>query len=110
MNDTSAPVRRSSGVTPRAKLVRMLRSTLLRFPLAKLSRTRDGFGASLGENRYLFIRSSGDWTNEDLRDLLALFATWLVADPEYLRGGGSTLSGVFAEDLTQYAQSSTRRV
>lgn len=81
-NGTSAQEPKSSDVTPRAKLARMLRSTSQRFPESRLLLMRDGFGAWLGEGRYLKVRCSGEWSAADLRDFLALFATWLVADPD----------------------------
>ncbi len=106
MTDTSKQAPRSSESTPTVKLSRMLQSTLRRFPKAKLARTREGFGVSLDGGRWLHIRFSGDWTSEDLRDCLALFATWLVADPERLVGVVPDRSGVSVEVQTQYEPSS----
>lgn len=82
MNGTSAQEHRSKDAIRRARLARMLRSTSQKYPQGRLLLMRDGFGASLGDGRYLKVRCSGEWTARDLRDFLALFATWLVADPE----------------------------
>jgi len=84
MSDTSARVHKSSGLTPRVKLCRMLESTLRKWPKAKLLHGRAGFGASLDATTSIWIRSAGPLSAEDTRDLLALFATWLVVDPERL--------------------------
>lgn len=80
--------RKSSAATPRAKLARMLRSTLQRYPQARLLRKRGAFGASLGEGRYLQVSFSGELSAADLRDLLVLFATWLAADPDRILPNG----------------------
>lgn len=63
------------------RLLRMLRSTLRRYPNGKLMHRRDGFGVSLGENRFLLVARKGDLTAQDISDLLALFVVWLRADP-----------------------------
>lgn len=93
MSVTTEQEPKSSAATPVVKLSRMLRSTLRRYPQAKLLRTLDGFGVWLGEGHSLRVRLSGSWTDADIRDCLALFATWLVADGEYLRSGGTALAG-----------------
>lgn len=98
MNDISAQEPKSSVAAPHEKLLRMLRSTLRKYPRARLMRTQEGFGVSLGEGTFLWITSRGHLSPEDMRDLLALFATWLVVDPNYLRAGGSMLSGYFVSD------------
>src|SRR3954452_22867711 len=98
MSAISAPEHKSSAASPVAKLSRMLRSMLRRYPQGRLQRTLDGFGVSLGENHSLRVRLTGTWSDADIRDCLVLFATWLVADAEYLRSGGSTLAGYFAEE------------
>ena len=84
MSDTGAQERMSSALSPHAKLVRMLRNTLQSYPLARLHRGRDAGGVSVGEDTWIRIRWSGRLTDRELRDLLALFATWLVVDPEAL--------------------------
>lgn len=109
MPDTSGQELKLSDAIQAAKLLRMLRSTLRRYPQGRLARHLDGFGASLGGGRWLRVRSSGDLSAEDLRDLLVLFATWLAVDGEYLLGGGQRLSGVFAEVQQQYGPSSTQQ-
>jgi hypothetical protein len=91
--DTSALGRKSSGATPLKKLARMLQSMSRRWPKAYLVGTTGGFGVRLGDGTYLHIVTSGDWTSEDMRDFLALFATWLVADPEGLRRADTPLDG-----------------
>lgn len=82
------------------KLIRMLRSTLRRWQTPKLETRRDGFGVFMGGSTFLSVSYSSDLTDMEKRDLLALFATWLVADPETLlpwtiRQGG--LSSTAAE-------------
>jgi len=52
------------------------------------------FGASLDEGTYIRVSYSGRLTVEDMRDCLALFATWLVADPSRLLAPGTALDGV----------------
>jgi hypothetical protein len=101
MSDTSELEPKSKESIQLAKLWRMLRSMLRRYPRAKLQRTLDGFGVSLDEGHSLRLRHTGTWSDAELRDFLVLFATWLVADAEYLRGGGTTLAGYFAEETEQ---------
>jgi len=91
---TSAREHRSNDVTLVAKLCRMLRSTLRRYPQARLLNTQDAFGVWLDERMYLQVSYSGHWTAEDMRDCLALFATWLIADPSRILSGGTRLDGV----------------
>jgi hypothetical protein len=67
-----------------AKLCRMLRNTLLKWPMAQVKATAADFGVLLDEHTYLLIRTSGKLTTLEKRDLLALFATWLVVKPEAL--------------------------
>lgn len=93
-------------MTPLAKLLRMLRSMLRRWPRATLERTRDGFGVSLDGQTHMLISYSGPWTDADMRDCLVLFATWLVADGVYLRAGGIPLVGVLRMAEAESAQSS----
>lgn len=96
MTDTSAPVPKSSGASPLVKLSRMLRNTLRRWSRATLITTLDGFGVSLDAQTYVKVSVSGPLSDADLRDLLALFAVWLVADPSRLRNGGTPLAGFIA--------------
>jgi len=63
----------------------MLRNTLRNYPTTKLVKLKGGFGVSLAENTYLYVSFSGNLTDTEKRDLLALFATWLVADPDGLQ-------------------------
>lgn len=104
MNDTTEPVHKSNGADPVAKLSRMLRSMSRRFPRTFLLTTWEGFGVRLDDGRYLHIVRSGKWTPEDMRDFLALFATWLVADPDRVLGGEQPLAGVSATVLEQSRQ------
>jgi hypothetical protein len=67
-----------------AKLCRMLRNTLLKWPMAQVKATAADFGVLLDEHTYLLIRTNGKLTALEKRDLLALFATWLVVNPEAL--------------------------
>lgn len=92
--DISAQVLRSSAASPHEKLCRMLRSTLRRFPRAHLLNTQAAFGVALDETRYMQVSYSGHWSAEDMRDCLALFATWCVADPGRIMSGGTPLVGV----------------
>jgi hypothetical protein len=63
------------------KLSRMLRSMSRRYPRSFLRRTTAGFGVSLGDYGSLDIVVNGNLSAEDMRDCLALFATWLAVDP-----------------------------
>jgi hypothetical protein len=94
MSDTNGLVRKSNGATPLVKLARMLQSMSRRFPRTCLIGTRDDFGVLLDDDRSLRIVCNGRWTDEDIRDWLALFATWLVADAATIRSGGIPLDGV----------------
>lgn len=93
MNDTSAQVRRSPRATPLNKLCRMLQNTLRSYPRARLLHGRGGFGGSLDANTCIYIRYVGNWSPEDLRDCLALFATWLAVDPDRLIDQVDDVSG-----------------
>lgn len=81
------------------KLIRMLQSTLRRWRTPKLETRREGFGVFMEGGTYLSVSFSSDLTSEEKRDLLALFVTWLVADPDTLlpwtirRGGSSSMDG-----------------
>jgi len=109
MSDTSARVPTSSAAARKNKLCRMLRNTLRNYPRAKLLHGRGGFGASLDAQKSIYIRFVGQLTNEDLRDLLALFATWLVVDPDRLRSEGfGEMAGVSRMDDEQSFLSSGR--
>lgn len=101
MNDTSEQERKSNGATPLRKLARMLQSMSRKYPRAFLVGTVGGFGVRLGDGRYLHIVSNGEWTAEDMRDFLALFATWLVADPEGLRRADTPLGGLSSRGRAQ---------
>jgi hypothetical protein len=96
MNGTSVRVRRSSDAQRLEKLCRMLRNTLRNYPRAKLLHGKDGFGALLGDGISLYVRWSGHLAPADVRDLLALFVTWLAVDPQRLvdpeseAGGGAS--------------------
>jgi hypothetical protein len=106
MTDIYQLAPKSSGATPVAKLCRMLRSMLRSWPRAHLSRTAGGFGVSLDEQTYMRVSYSGRWTDMDMRDCLALFATWLVAEPGYLVARGEPLAGVLQTVERESAQSS----
>jgi hypothetical protein len=84
--DTYEQEHKSLASFRRKKLVRMLRSMWQRYPLMYQLSTQDGFGVSLGEDAFIRVLFSGRWTDEELRDCLALFVTWLSVDPEGLRG------------------------
>lgn len=93
MSDTCGLGPRSRSATPLNKLCRMLRNTLRSYPKAKLLHGRGGFGASLDASSMIYIRYNGRWTAEDLRDCLALFATWLVVDPSRIMDADDEISG-----------------
>lgn len=109
MSATDVQVLRSSGATPLAKLIRMLQSMLRRYPRARLMTTRDGFGVALDEQTSMTLSFSGHWTEADMRDCLALFATWCVADGARLLSGGQGLAGVLQTVGQESAQSNTQR-
>lgn len=97
MNDTSASERMSSAANRVEKLCRMLRNILQSYPNARLLRGRGAFGAVLGDGTSIWIRYSGGLNARDMRDLLALFATWCVVDPgRLLYGEDGTSDGVSA--------------
>lgn len=83
------------------KLSRMLRSMSRRWPNTRLLVTLGDFGVQLDDGRYLHIVRSGNWTAADMRDLLVLFATWLVVEPEKLMRDGELLSGVSVAESAQ---------
>lgn len=99
--DTSELAPKSNGATPLKKLVRMLQSTSRKYPKAYLVGTAGGFGVRLGDGSYLHVVSNGVWTPEDMRDFLALFATWLVADPNGLLRADTLLDGRLYRDRAQ---------
>jgi hypothetical protein len=72
----------------------MLESISRRFPRTYLIGTSEGFGVRLEDGSFLQVVYSGRWSDEDLRDFLALFATWLAADADRLRNAGIPLVGV----------------
>lgn len=96
MSDTSAQAQTSSAVKARGRLLRMLQSMSQRWPRTYLQRTADGFGVHLDGGSFLRIVYNGQWSDEDMRDFLALFATWLSEDPEYLREKGIRLDGALS--------------
>lgn len=105
MSGTLEPVRKSPDARALERLCPMLRNTLRRWPQAHLTVTEVGFGARLDAQTSLLIASNGELSAEDLRDLLVLFAMWLVADPERLRAGGTRLVGPLCEEYGQWRQS-----
>jgi hypothetical protein len=109
MNEVSEQERKSSGATPLVKLSRMLRNIVRRFPQARVEITRDGFGVSLDAQTYMRTSYSGHWTDADMRDCHALFATWYVADGAYLTSGGQRLDGVLRTVQAESEQSYTRQ-
>lgn len=94
MSDTAERELKSREAQRYGRLLRMLRSTLQSYPKAKLLHGRGGFGVSLDAKSSLFIRFSGQLPPADLRDLLALFVTWLAVDPNRL---------VDTEDTDEYS-------
>lgn len=84
MSGTFAQEPRSKEAQRLDKLCRMFRNTLRSYPQAKFLHGMGGFGVLLDDGISVWIRFSGDLPALDLRDCLALFATWLVVDPERL--------------------------
>jgi len=93
MNGTSELAPTFSASLARGKLCRMLRSMSRRWPQTSLRVTTAGFGALRADGSYLHIGTSGDWTDADMRDFLALFVTWLAVDPDRLRKGSTYWGG-----------------
>lgn len=81
---TSAPAPKLVESLALRKLSAMLQNTLRKWPKARLLKRPEGFGVSLAADTYLYVSASGNLTAEEKRDLLALFATWWVADPSGL--------------------------
>jgi hypothetical protein len=106
--DTSVQGRKSSESTALVKLSRMLRNMLRSYPRAHLLNTVGAFGVSLDERTCMQVSYSGNWTDADMRDCLALFATWWVADPARLRSVGAPLVGVSREVIAELEQSASR--
>lgn len=107
MTDTAKLVRKSPESTALGKLSRMLQSMSRRFPRSYLTGTSGGFGVRLEDGAFLQVVYSGRWTDADMRDFLALFATWLVVDPERLRQPGTPLAGLSAQDSAESRRSNT---
>jgi hypothetical protein len=76
--------RKLSGSLASKKLSAMLRNTLQSFPTAKLQTRKGGFGVFTDDGTYLYVSFSSNLTRTEKRDFLALFSTWLVADPDAL--------------------------
>lgn len=96
-SDTSEQEHKSNGADPLSRLSRMLRSMSRRWPQTSLVSTSDAFGVRLQDGRFLLIQRSGNWTAQDMRDWLALFAIWLVADADRLLKPDENLAGVSAK-------------
>jgi hypothetical protein len=107
--DTSGPVPKLQDAIALAKLCRMLRSMLRRYPQAKQLITQADFGASLDATTYIRISYAGRWTAEDMRDWLALFAVWCVARPEDLFVPDLPLAGVLRGAQAESAQLNGQR-
>lgn len=97
-SDTCGQEPKSRDAQRLVKLSRMLRSMSQKLPNSSLITTQDGFGVRLEDGRFLHIVRSGNWTPEDLRDFLALFATWLAVDADRLIGDGIVAGGYSSTD------------
>jgi len=87
--DTYEQGRKLLAATQRQRLRVMLQNMSRRFPETTLQRFTGGdFGVSLADGRFLRILTSGDWSDEELRDFFALFALWCVVDREGLTKAG----------------------
>jgi hypothetical protein len=80
------------------RLSTMLRSTLQKWPTALLWRRKGGYGALLGGGIFLHVSFSTRLTAAEQRDLLMLFAVWLVADPERLLSQDTHRGGSYWRD------------
>lgn len=98
MTDTLSQAPKLLESTLRVKLSRMLRSIARRFPNTYLITTPAAFGVRLADGSYLHIVTNGSWTDDNMRDFLALFVVWLAADPDRLRPGTVRLDGVLQEE------------
>lgn len=96
MTDIAEQGRRSSDAAAVAGLTRTLQSMSRRFPQTRLIHSVGVFGVQLRDGSYLYITRSGSLTDADTRDFLALFARWLVVDPEGLHGLRPSLGGASA--------------
>ena len=85
MKDTSGQAPKLLERTRQQKLVAMLASMSQRFPRTRLRVTSDGFGVLLDDGRFLHITLDGDWSQEDTRVFLVLFAMWSDVDFDRLR-------------------------
>jgi hypothetical protein len=94
--------------TASKRLLGMLRNTLRNYPRAKLLTRREGFGVSLDAEKSLYVSLRGDLTDTEKRDLLALLATWLVADPNALQPALTPLSGYYSTAVEEYKLSRGR--
>lgn len=81
---------------------------LRRFPQAHLATTRDDFGVWLDGQTWMRVSYRGNWTAADMRDCLALFATWCVADPNRIITPGERLDGCLRTVTRALEQSNTR--
>lgn len=109
MTDTTEQGRKSSDAVAVAALTRTLQSMSRRFPQTRLIHSQDAFGVQLRDGSYLYITRSGNWTDADTRDFLALFARWLVVDPDGLRALRPSLGGASASVRAPESQSNGRR-
>ena len=74
-----------SGSLALRKLVNMLRNMQRSYPRARLLQTSRGVcGVLLDESTSISVFVNGSWSDQDLRDCFALFATWCVVDREGL--------------------------
>lgn len=87
--------RRLSASIASRKLTGMLQNTLRSFPTMKVQTRRGGFGVFTDDGTYLYVSFSGSLNADQKRDLLALFATWLVVDPEGLDPQTSRQNGLY---------------
>lgn len=71
----------------------MLRNTQQKYPTMKVRTRRGGCGVFTAEGTFLYISYSGNLSLEEKRDLLVLFATWFVVDPEGLEPHHTTPDG-----------------
>lgn len=103
-NVTEEQVRKSSESRALGKLASMLQSMSRRYPNTNLLTTAGAFGVSLADGDSLHIVYNGNWTAEELRSFLVLFAGFLSADPERVlrgRGRNTRQGGVSLTDLSE---------
>lgn len=98
--------RSATAALRRNVLTRMLRNMLQRWPAARLQSNSQGdFGVLLDGQTSLHVSIVGRLTDAEVRDLLALFANWVVVDPDKIRrtahSGFSAMESVLRQPFSR---------